>query len=519
MVGTNRLPPRPSEMMGRDANGYVIDATIGEGGMGAVFSGYCSLLDKRAAIKVMLAEFSDQPELVERFAREARAAAAIRDFNIIDVYSAGRFREDNRPFIVMPFIEGGNLAGLCKQMGPLPVDVLAVIMLQVCSGLDAVHEKGIVHRDIKAQNILVTPLFRRQYHVYIVDFGIAKLLAHALAQEQITRTRAVLGTAGCMAPEQSRGDPNIDARADVYALGMVMYRALTGRPVYSDANVYAFFEEQAKRVPFPRPRELRPDIPQALEDVIMACLEHDRNKRPESVRQVAHMIARAVPNGERLLEVFATRLSAGAKMAPDAPTFAGGVEASIAHAASIQTSRSRAPRFAALGAAVSLGAALGGGAFALATREDKSRTAENSERAVLDATVPNANVASTGPTPPQDAPVAVSATATPPVDAATVTINAAPDAGVAVLPPRPDAGTSRVVHQTQRAPVTGAGTLVVKVKPFAEVYVNGEHIGTTPVRKSFDAGAIDVRLVSGEKEEKLRVRINPGKQTTIQRTW
>lgn len=518
MVGTNRLPPRPSEMMGRDANGYVIDATIGEGGMGAVFSGYCSLLDKRAAIKVMLAEFSDQPELVERFAREARAAAAIRDFNIIDVYSAGRFREDNRPFIVMPFIEGGNLAGLCKQMGPLPVDVLAVIMLQVCSGLDAVHEKGIVHRDIKAQNILVTPLFRRQYHVYIVDFGIAKLLAHALAQEQITRTRAVLGTAGCMAPEQSRGDPNIDARADVYALGMVMYRALTGRPVYSDANVYAFFEEQAKRVPFPRPRELRPDIPQALEDVIMACLEHDRNKRPESVRQVAHMIARAVPNGERLLEVFATRLSAGAKMAPDAPTFAGGVEASIAHAASIQTSRSRAPRFAALGAAVGLGAALGGGAFAFATRNTDKRSSESSERDVRDAAVPNADVTATRPSTPQDAAVAASTTATP-LDAALLPVNAAPDAAVAVLPPRPDAGTTSAVHQTQRAPVTGAGTLVVKVKPFAEVYVNGEHIGTTPVRKSFDAGALDVRLVSGEKEENLKVRINPGKQTTIQRTW
>ncbi|MEP6864764.1 MAG: serine/threonine-protein kinase [Deltaproteobacteria bacterium] len=281
---TNQSPPNPHDMIGRDAAGYVIDRMIGEGGMGAVYSAYSPLLGKRAAIKVMLGEYTDNKDVVERFSREAKAAAAIKDLNIIDVYAASRFPQDGRMFIVMPFVEGGSLEALCRQRGPLPIDVTVAIALQVCSGLDAVHAVAIVHRDIKTQNILIAPHHGRQYFVYIVDFGIAKLLdPHLGNREKLTRTHSAVGTVGSMAPEQARGDRDIDARADIYSVGMVLYRMLTGRAPYEDASMYALWEKQANGEPFPRPRSLRADVPPVIDDLIMQCLEVDRGRRPASV--------------------------------------------------------------------------------------------------------------------------------------------------------------------------------------------------------------------------------------------
>jgi serine/threonine protein kinase len=211
MVVTTPIPPRRDEIIGRKAGTYVIDCLIGEGGMGAVYGGTCVMAGgKRAAIKVMLAEYTENHEAAERFGREAMTASAVSDLNILDIYGSDRFAEDGRLFIVMPFVEGGSLEDLCRRVGPLPVDKMIPIMLQVCSGLDAVHAVGVLHRDVKTQNILVTRKFGREHHVYIVDFGIAKLLATYLAgdRNRLTRTRAMLGTPGCMAPEQARGEPD-----------------------------------------------------------------------------------------------------------------------------------------------------------------------------------------------------------------------------------------------------------------------------------------------------------------------
>jgi eukaryotic-like serine/threonine-protein kinase len=227
MVVTTPIPPRPEDIIGRMAGTYRIDRIIGEGGMGTVYGGTCLLAGgKRAAIKVMHAEYTESPEATERFGREAMTAAAVSDLNVLDIYGADRFELDDRMFIIMPFVDGGSLEDLCRRVGPMPVDKMIPIMLQVCSGLDAVHAVGVIHRDVKTQNILVTRKFGREHHVYIVDFGIAKLLATYLAADRrrLTRTRATLGTPGCMAPEQARGDSDVDARADVYSVGMVMYR-------------------------------------------------------------------------------------------------------------------------------------------------------------------------------------------------------------------------------------------------------------------------------------------------------
>lgn len=189
---TNRMPPSANDLIGRDANGYIIDALIGEGGMGAVYRGFCRLVGQWGAIKVMLGEYHENAEVVERFKAEARAVAAIDDPNIVPVYTAGWFREDSRMFIVMRYVEGGSLEGLCRSVGPLPLDVTTAIGIQVCNGLDAAHALGIVHRDIKTQNILIEPgRHGRKYYVWIVDFGVAKLTASQLQLGFKTRTKAV----------------------------------------------------------------------------------------------------------------------------------------------------------------------------------------------------------------------------------------------------------------------------------------------------------------------------------------
>lgn len=149
---TSRLPPRTGDLMGRRIGGYTIDSVIGEGGMGAVYGASNPDLGKRAAVKVMLEEYTSNRDVVERFFREARAVARVEDPNIIEIWDTNRFEEDGRMYILMPYIEGSSLESLCEKRGPLPLDDTAAIVLQVCSGLDAVHAVAIVHRDIKCQN-------------------------------------------------------------------------------------------------------------------------------------------------------------------------------------------------------------------------------------------------------------------------------------------------------------------------------------------------------------------------------
>lgn len=362
-MATNRLPPRHGDLLGRSAAGYVLDAIVGEGGMGAVYSARCELLGKRAAVKVMLAEYTERRDAVERFTREALAAARVSDPNIIDIYAADRFAEDGRLFLVMPYIEGGSLEALCRRTGPLPLDVTAAILMQVASGLDAVHAVAIVHRDIKAENILVTRHFGRKYFVYIADFGVAKLLDPHLAH--LTRTKAIIGTAGAMAPEQARGERDIDARADVYSVGVMLYRMLTGRLPYEDASLYAVMEKQLSRAPFPRPRQLRSEIPPVWEDAILHCLEVDRGKRMGSMRELAHRIAKGLPSGEMMLRLLAPRLCVDAPRTTGEGTLTGDLEASIAR----WTEAAAAPRRRRLAGPIALtvaaGVAIGGVAFGL----------------------------------------------------------------------------------------------------------------------------------------------------------
>ncbi len=297
------------ELIGRRCGGYVIDALLGEGGMGKVYRATNPRMGKRAAVKVIRPDHSSNPQTVDRFLQEAKAAAQIDDPNIIDILDANEL-DDGRAYLLLPFVEGVSLEDLCEQLVVLPLEVAATILFQICSGLDAAHQNGIIHRDIKPHNILVGRRQQREHFVRIVDFGIAKLLDPHLAGQFRTQTLALMGTPGYMSPEQSAGGRNIDARADVYAVGVVAYRMLTGRRPYMEDSLYALIERQVSDAPFPRPRELRPDIPIEWDEAIMAALANKRDQRLATVRELALRLARGLPEGEQMLRALAPRLAA-----------------------------------------------------------------------------------------------------------------------------------------------------------------------------------------------------------------
>jgi serine/threonine protein kinase len=536
---TSRLPPRTGDLMGRKVGGYRIDSVIGEGGMGAVYGATNPMLDQRAAVKVMLEEYTRNTDIVERFFREAKAVARVEDPNIIEIWDADRFAEDGRMYILMPFIEGTSLESLCEQMGPMPLDVAGAIILQVCSGLDSVHAVSIVHRDIKCQNILIARRHRRRYFAIIVDFGIAKLLDAFAGKDGLTRTHSVLGTAGSMAPEQARGERNVDARADVFAVGNMLYRMLTGRTRYRETNLYTLIENQIKNVPFPRPRELRPDLPQVLEDAIMGALEFDPKRRIGSMKDLAQMVKRGIPNGDEMIRQLAPGLASTGKLGPAEATLTGDLEDSIRRWSSAPpSSPKRGSRYAAI-AGVAFAAAAAGGVVAVkaAKHSEHDDHASGSSAEVVARGIGSSGVNAPAQ-PPADAAVAVAVTtasdapALEPMHDAAVVARTVDAGDQAATPPR-DASPPGAKHpqqtvvtrpQPQPNPATVAqsktGTLLVKVLPYAEVYVDGTSLGTTPIRdESLSVGTHHVKLVSGDKTEEVDVKIEPGKPITISRSW
>lgn len=481
MLRSFHTPTSHESLIGRRVGGYVIDSIIGMGGMGAVYGAYNALLGKRAAVKVLLGEYTEDRSSVERFFREARVIASLSDPNIIDIYDADVFADDGRMYILMPLIEGESLEALCLRTGPLPLNAAAAIILQAASGLDAVHDRAIIHRDVKTQNILITPRHHRKYFAIVVDFGIAKLLGPILMGGFRTRTRAMVGTAGSMAPEQARGERDVDVRADIYSLATVFYRMLTGRPPYEDATLYALIEKQLHNVPFPRPRELRSDIPKAWENVILAALEIDREKRPASMGEFARAITRAITNGDEMLRVLAPKLCSAARRRPTEPTLMGGVEAQLAR------TRGRSSISVPLALAIVIGG-VGIGSVTMKLLAPHAAVQQVDAGAVA--------VARAIPSDAAPAPIIIDAPS-PIIDA-----------------PPPDAQQS-----SGSGKVSALGTLVVTVKTHAEVYIDGRYIGTTPVHKTVAAGSHAVYIAGSAKEEVVSVKIVGGEESTVERSW
>jgi len=273
-------------MIGQTIGPYKITAKIGEGGMGAVFRGEHTVLGRGAAIKVLLPDFSNNKEVVQRFFNEAKATTAIKHPGIVEIYDFGH-HTDGSAYIVMELLQGEPLSHRLHREKKLQAALASAVISQVASALGSAHAMGIIHRDLKPDNIflLPDPLVPQGYRVKLLDFGIAKLGEDMRGELEATRAGAVLGTPPYMAPEQCVGSTDVDHRADLYALGCLLFHCLCGRPPFVTVEFARIMIEHLQKAP-PNPRELEPSVPEQLEQITLRLLAKDAKDRFQSCGQL-----------------------------------------------------------------------------------------------------------------------------------------------------------------------------------------------------------------------------------------
>jgi len=282
MASAEALANTPGFRTGQVIAGrYAIQGVIGAGGMATIVEATHVELGSRVAIKV-LSTLHMTDEAIERFLREARAIFPLRSENVCRVLDLGRLPEHGAPFIVMEFLEGSDFAHAFKTAQVPPARAVALV-IQACRGLGEAHALGIVHRDIKPANLFLTKRSDGTELVKVLDFGISKLRIEGI--ENLTADGQILGTPRYMAPEQFGGTKETDARADVWAIGLVLYKLIVGRLPYSATSIADIYAELATR----QPEDIRravPDIDPALAAVVMRCLERDSIKRFANAREL-----------------------------------------------------------------------------------------------------------------------------------------------------------------------------------------------------------------------------------------
>lgn len=297
LQGAQKKPPKSEEdsldSMTMFTKGYVLGgryqilSELGRGGMGRVFKAIDKELEEEVvALKVLLPQFSSDEKIMERFKREIRIARRITHPNVLRIYD---LEQEGESLCISMELGGLSLSNILKSKGPMPVGRVVAIAKQLCWGLNAAHHEGIIHRDIKPQNILIAD----HDHVKIADFGIAR----AEDMSGLTTVDLVMGTPNYMSPEQVNADVQVDERSDIYSLGVVLFEMLTGRvPFQADTPIKtAFMHVQVKP---PSPRTIKDDIPQWMENIVLKALEKDPAARFQTVVELADaMISQTVDRG------------------------------------------------------------------------------------------------------------------------------------------------------------------------------------------------------------------------------
>ena len=256
---------------------YVIERELGGGGMSRVFLAEERALERRVVIKVLPSEFTAELS-ADRFRREIRVVAQLQHPLIVPVLQSGEAAD--LLYYTMPFVDGESVRSLVARQGPLPIPSVIRILRDVLDALVVAHARGIIHRDIKPDNILITG-----QHALVTDFGVAKAISQSAAGSGSTTTGLAVGTPAYMAPEQVAADPGVDHRADIYAVGVLAYELLTGRPPFVGATLQAVLAAHVTQLPEAVTRH-RPSVPPRLADLVMRCLEKQPADRPQSAEEV-----------------------------------------------------------------------------------------------------------------------------------------------------------------------------------------------------------------------------------------
>src|SRR5499427_7928572 len=291
-----RFCPRDGAPLGEIPDAYVgkvllgqfeLLERIGAGAMGTVYRAWQNTMDRPVAVKVLRRELLLDAAVVKRFYREARAVARLSHPNIITVFLVGEC-DDGAPYIVMEMVEGPSLAQRLEADGKLEPGRAVRIATQIAAALAEAHAASVVHRDLKPENILLAPRRGQTEAVKVLDFGIAKLLASG-HESHLTSTGALFGTPHYISPEQASGGP-IDHRADLYSLGVILYRMLTGRLPFEGSTGMSVVLKHLHEVPM-APRELAPEMPPALEEVVERAMAKDPAERFQTADEMAAALA------------------------------------------------------------------------------------------------------------------------------------------------------------------------------------------------------------------------------------
>jgi predicted Ser/Thr protein kinase/negative regulator of sigma E activity len=281
------------DLTGRQLGKYQVVAPLGEGGMAAVYKAYQPGMDRYVALKILPRHFASDPEFVGRFEQEAKVIARLQHLHILPVHDFGE--DDGYTYIVMPYVERGTLAGQLKGQ-PLPLEQIERVISQVGDALHYAHSRGLVHRDVKPSNILID----EQGNCLLTDFGVAKIVE---GTSKFTQTGAIIGTPEYMSSEQILGK-TLDGRSDIYSLGVVLYEIATGRPPYRAETPPAVFVKHLHD-PLPPPHLFNPDLPEALEKVILKSLAREPEERYATAADMVRALKAALSpkaRKERVLE-------------------------------------------------------------------------------------------------------------------------------------------------------------------------------------------------------------------------
>ena len=287
------------------AGKYRVEHVLGEGGMGVVYAAQHELLARRVAVKVLRREVASHPDAVARFLAEARNASRIQSDHVAQVLDMG-ILESGLPYMAMEFLEGADLETVLAKRGtPLAIDEVMDWLLEAIEAIAQAHALGIVHRDLKPSNLFVERRQNGSTRIKVLDFGISKTIERTGDPSSITATHALLGSPAYMSPEQLLDPKRVDARADIWALGVVAYQLLAGELPFQGENVVALFDVIQRTFPAPL-RASRPEIPRRLEEAVLRCLRREPQGRFAGVSELGVALA---PFGTRTAKLALERLA------------------------------------------------------------------------------------------------------------------------------------------------------------------------------------------------------------------